>query len=61
MASPVYSKINLLFIYLVGGFDANKCLPKGYWSEAAVKIKEADIGVDMKEGGHIQIVGQGGR
>lgn len=48
------------FVYLVGGFDANKGLSKWHRSEATVKEKQANIGVDMEEGSHIQIVGQGG-
>lgn len=49
-----------MFVYLACGFDANKRLSKGHRPEATVEEKEADIGVDMQEGGHIQIVGQGG-
>lgn len=49
-----------LFIYLVGGFDANEGLSEGHGPEAAIEEEEADIGVDVQEGGHIQIVGQGG-
>lgn len=51
---------HLGLFYLVGGFDANKGLSEWHRSEAAVKEKEANIGVDMEEGSHIQIVGQGG-
>lgn len=48
-------------IYLVDGFNANKGLSEGNGSETAVKEKQADVRVDVQEGGHIQIVGQGGR
>lgn len=47
--------------HLVGGFDANKRLSKGYGSEATVKEEQTDVGVDVEETGHVQIVGQGGR
>ena len=33
--------------YLVGGFDANKGLSEGHWSEATVEEEEANIWVDM--------------
>lgn len=45
-------------IYLVGCFDANKCLSKRHRSEATIEKEEANIGVDMKKGSNIQIVGQ---
>lgn len=56
----VYTFTSSLFVYLVRGFDANKGLSKRHGSEAAVEVEEADIGVDMQEGSHVQIVGQGG-
>lgn len=49
------------FVHLVGAFDANKCLSEGHRSEATVKEEQADVGVDMEEGGHIQVVRQSGR
>lgn len=53
-----YSTTALL--YLVGGFDADEGLSEWHWSEAAVEEEEANVGVDMEEGGHIQVVGQCG-
>lgn len=49
------------FPYLVGGFDAHKGLAEGHGPEAAVEEEEADVGVDVQEGGHVQVVGQRGR
>lgn len=45
---------------LVGAFDADKCLSKGHGPEATVKEEQANVGVDMEEGGHVQVVGQSG-
>lgn len=48
-------------VYLVGAFDADKRLSEGHRPEATVKEEQADVGVDMEEGGHIQVIGQSGR
>lgn len=48
-------------VYLVGAFDADKSLSEGHRPEAAVKKEQTNVGVDMEEGGHVQVVGQGGR
>lgn len=49
------------FVYLVGAFDANKCLSEGHRPEAIVKEEQTNVGVDMEEGGYVQVVGQSSR
>ena len=48
------------FFHLAGGLDAQEALSEGNGSEAAVEVEEADVGVDVQEGGHVQVVGQCG-
>lgn len=48
-------------VYLVGWLDAHEGLSEGHRSKAAIEEEEADVGVDVEEGGHVQVVGQSGR
>lgn len=50
----------MCFPHLVGGFDAHKALSERHGPEAAVEVEEADVGVDVQERGHVQVVGQRG-
>lgn len=47
LVAPRVCTFKFSFVYLVGGFDANKCLSEGYWSEATVKEEQTNIGVYM--------------
>lgn len=47
LVAPRVCTFKSYFVYLVGGFDANKCLSKGYWSETTVKEEQTNKGVYM--------------
>lgn len=44
-----------IFIYFT-----YKCLSEGHRSEAPIKEVEPDIGVNVEESGHVDVVGEGG-